>query len=108
MTRPDAVVQPVRRRRPDQRQRGRGDVVDMARRHDPVHERPDLAPGEQRAGDAVEAAPGPASVGARPIHAAEQALDAQIAAAARASDRTPNALTSSAAAASSSASSTAL
>ena len=51
VTRPDAVVQPVRRRRPQQRARGRGDVVDMARRHDPVDERPDLAPIEQRAGD---------------------------------------------------------
>ena len=39
VTRPDAVVQPVRRRRPQQRARGRGDVVDMARRHDPVDER---------------------------------------------------------------------
>ena len=49
----------------------------MARRHDQIDERPDLAALEKRVGDAVEAAAGPASVRARPIHAAEQALDAQ-------------------------------
>ena len=75
---PDAVVEPVRRRRPDQRQRSHGDVLDVARRDDPVDEGPDRAPLEQRAGDAVEAAAGSASVRPRPVHAAaEQALDAQ-------------------------------
>ena len=50
----------------------------MARRHDPVDERPALAPLEQRVGDAIEAAAEAAAARARRRRpTAEQALDAQ-------------------------------